>query len=137
MVNPMAPDRNRAAAAGAGAAPVRAVLLDALGTLVGLEPPAPHLRAALTRRGIHVDQGAVDRAMAAEMAHYRAEHGRGGTPTGLIGLREECARLMGAELGPPAADLDDAALVEVLLESLRFFAYPEAPTVLRQLRLRA
>jgi putative hydrolase of the HAD superfamily len=68
------------------------------------------------------------------MAHYRAEHGRGGTPEGLMLLREECARLMGAELGAPAAGLDDAALMAVLLEALHFFAYPEVPAVLQDLR---
>ncbi len=130
----MAPDRNRADAADAVDPPVQVVLLDALGTLVGLEPPAPHLRAALARRGVEVDLRTAGRAMAAEMAHYRAEHGRGGTAEGLADLRAACARLMGAELGPMAAELDEAALLEVLLEALRFFAYPEVPAVLRDLR---
>lgn len=113
---------------------MQAVLLDALGTLVGLEPPAAHLRDALARRGIDVALATASAAMRAEMAHYRAEHGRGGTPEGLAVLRAECAQLMGTTLGAPAAALDRAELLEVLLESLRFFAYPEAPAVLRRLR---
>ncbi|MCW3013791.1 MAG: family hydrolase [Solirubrobacterales bacterium] len=112
----------------------RAVLLDALGTLIGLEQPAPHLRAELAARGIHVTAARAAAAMRAEMAHYRAEHHRGGTPEGLVALRRECAGLMAAALGPPAARLDAAQLQEVLLASLHFFAYPEVPGVLRHLR---
>ncbi len=48
----------------------RAVLLDALGTLVELEPPAARLRAAL---GGDLPRDEVERAMRAEMAYYR-EH---------------------------------------------------------------
>jgi putative hydrolase of the HAD superfamily len=110
------------------------VLLDALGTLVGLEPPVPHLMAELSARGVTVTAAQAAAAMRAEMAHYRAQHQRGGTPEGLAALRRECAQLMGAELGPAAAGLDDAQLQEVLLASLHFFAYPEVPGVLRELR---
>lgn len=130
----MASDRNRASATDADGLPVRVVLLDALGTLVGLQAPPPHLRAALARRGIDVDLCTAETAVRAEMAHYRAEHHRGGTPEGLRAMRQECATLIGATLGPPAEALDDTTLLEVLLESLCFFAYPEVPQVLRTLR---
>lgn len=111
-----------------------AVLLDALGTLVGLEPPAPRLVDALTARGVVVTTGQAQAAMRSEMAHYRAEHHRGGTPDGLAVLRRECAVVLGEALGPPATALGPAALQDALLASLRFFAYPEVPAVLRELR---
>lgn len=130
---PMVCDGNPAAGAGLRP-PVRAVLLDALGTLVGLEAPAPRLQAELAARGVCVTGGQAARAMAAEIAHYRAQHHRGGTPAGLAAVRRECAHLMGRALPPVAASLGVAALLEVLLASLRFFAYPEVPSALRRLR---
>jgi putative hydrolase of the HAD superfamily len=136
MMDPMACDGNRADTEhrATPAPPPQVVLLDALGTLVGLEAPAPHLRAQLAARGITVTAAQAAAAMRAEMAHYRAQHHRGGTPDGLAALRHECAQLMGAALGRAAARLDAAQLQEVLLASLRFFAYPEVPGVLRALR---
>ncbi len=117
-----------------GPVPVRAVLLDALGTLVGLQPPAPHLVAALAARGIAVSERRAHAAMAAEMAHYRAQHHRAGTPDGLAAVRAQCAQVLGDGLGAPAVGLDAGARLEVLLASLRFFAYPEVPGVLTSLR---
>ncbi len=50
-----------------------AILLDALGTLVALEPPAPRLRAELAQRfGLEVSEEEAARAIAAEIAYYRA-----------------------------------------------------------------
>lgn len=112
---------------------MRAVLLDALGTLVGLEPPAPALVAALSARGVSVTPEAAAAACRAEMHHYRAEHHRAGTTDGLAQVRAECAAVLQEAL-PPAADLGGATMGEVLLESFRFGAYPEVPAVLRALR---
>src|SRR3954447_21979002 len=50
----------------------KALLLDALGTLIGFEPPAPHLQAALRSRGYEVDLAAAQDAIRAEIAYYRA-----------------------------------------------------------------
>lgn len=113
---------------------MRAVLLDALGTLVGLEAPAPRLVAALAARGVHVSEARARTAMAAEMAHYRSQHHRGAEPAGLAAVRRECADVLGRALGRAAAGLDDEERLAVLLESLRFFAYPEVPGVLVRLR---
>lgn len=113
---------------------MRAVLLDALGTLVGLEAPAPHLVAALAARGIDVSDSRAGTAMAAEMTHYRSQHLRGGTPDGLAEVRFECAEVLGRALGRAAAGLDDEERLAVLLQSLRFFPYPEVPGVLTRLR---
>lgn len=115
---------------------MRAVLLDALGTLVGLEPPVPHLLRALADRGVRVQPQAAGAAVRAEMALYRAEHHRAGDAEGLAAVRAQCAAALRDALGPDAAGLDDTQMGEVLLESFRFFAYPEVPEVLRELRAR-
>lgn len=115
---------------------VEAVLLDALGTLVGLEPPVAHLVAELAARGVAVTPEAAGVAVHQEIAHYRAEHHRAGTPAGLRVLRAECAAILRAALAPAADGLDAATMADVLLGSFRFFAYPEAHAVLRGLRAR-
>ena len=48
---------------------VRAVLLDAMGTLIELEPPAPRLRAELrARAGLEVSEAEARAAMGEEIA---------------------------------------------------------------------
>lgn len=113
----------------------RAVLLDALGTLLALSPPAPRLRDQLRARfGIEVDAATARRAMEEEIAYYRAHHLEGGDEAGLAALRRRCAGVLATALGPPAADLPVAAMEEALLESLHFEPYPEVPAALRCLR---
>jgi putative hydrolase of the HAD superfamily len=111
----------------------RAVLLDALGTLVELEPPWPHLVGALAARGVVVPEADARRAMRAEMAFYRAHHDEAADWAGLVDLRTRCAGLVRAEL---ALALPVEDVLEALLEALRFRAYAEAPGVLRALRSR-
>ena len=53
---------------------VRALLLDALGTLLELEPPVPALRAELAGRGVVIDDAEAGAALVAEITHYRAHH---------------------------------------------------------------
>jgi putative hydrolase of the HAD superfamily len=113
---------------------VRAVLLDALGTLVGLAPPAPLLRAELAARGVEVSEAQAAAALRAEMAHYRAEHGVARDAAGLAALRADCTEVLRAALPAHARDVDD--LQDVLLGSLRFSAYPEVAGTLRALRER-
>ena len=101
-----------------------AILLDALGTLVALEPPAPRLRAELAGRfGLEVSERQAARAIAAEIAFYRAHLDEGRDPAGLEALRRECAGVLRAEL--PAADLELDPLVDALLASLRFTAFAD------------
>ena len=101
-----------------------AILLDALGTLVALEPPAPRLRAELAGRfGLEVSERQAARAIAAEIAYYRAHLDEGRDPAGLETLRRECAEVLRAEL--PAADLELDPLVDALLASLRFTAFAD------------
>ncbi len=109
------------------------MLLDALGTLVELESPGPHLAAALAARGAPVGEAAARAAMLAEMAYYRAHHDEAGTRAGLADLRRRCARIVADALGSPLAIGDVEA---ALLSALRFRAYPEVSGVLRELRRR-
>src|SRR5438034_2731051 len=63
----------RVARRGARIARPRAVLLDALGTLLTFDPPAGHLRDELRARlGVDVGAAAAEAAVRAEIAYYRA-----------------------------------------------------------------
>ncbi len=117
----------------------RALLLDALGTLLALEPPAPALRAELARRfGIKLSEAQAKRAIAAEIAYYRAHLDEGRDPATLLELRERCAeRLREAVPEVPAlalVPLDE--LIDALLASLRFRPQPNALAALRDARAR-
>jgi putative hydrolase of the HAD superfamily len=113
----------------------RAVLLDALGTLLELQPPAPRLQAALREHaGLDVGEALAARAIAAEIRYYRAHLHEGGTPPGLADLRDRCAEIVRAELG--ANEVPRAALVDALLAALEFRAFPDAAPALAALRER-
>jgi putative hydrolase of the HAD superfamily len=105
-----------------------AVLLDALGTLLTFEPPAPHLRAALRERtGVDIGSGAAREAIRAEIAYYRAHLHEGSDPEALHDLRVRCAEAMGLPFPTPV-------VLDALLTSLRFHAYPDSAPTLRALR---
>jgi putative hydrolase of the HAD superfamily len=108
---------------------VKAILLDALGTLLGFEPPAPHLQAELHRRGYVISRAEAERAIRAEIAYYRAHIDEGRDRESLLGLRVRCARAM--EL-----DVPEAAALDALLAALRFYAYPDSAPALVALRER-
>lgn len=114
-----------------------AVLLDALGTLVVLEPPAPRLQRALAARcGVSVSEPEAERAIAAEISYYRAHMDEGRDPATLAALRRRCAEVLGEAL-PAAARAgigDTDALVKALLESLQFSVFDEVPAELQLLR---
>jgi putative hydrolase of the HAD superfamily len=113
------------------------VSLDALGTLVALEPPAPLLMDALAERGVSVDERQAAAAMAAEIAYYRAHHDSAFDAASLADLRTRCAAVLGDALQRSGADLRGLApgdLLVALLGSLRFRPYPEVPDALRVLR---
>jgi putative hydrolase of the HAD superfamily len=111
----------------------RAVLLDALGTLVELEPPWPLLRAELAARGAGVTEDEARAALLAEIAYYREHHDEAHDHAALEGLRDRCADVLAGAL-PRHARVPD--LRAALLASLRFRPYPEVPEVLRELRRR-
>lgn len=115
-------------------ADTEAVLIDAYGTLVGLDPPVPALRAGLAAAGHHHDEATVAAAFAAEVAHYRAHHLRAGTRRGLAAVRLECAAVMAGHLGADAPS--PAAMADILLAGLRFRLFPDALPALDALRAR-
>jgi putative hydrolase of the HAD superfamily len=115
------------------AAGVRAVLLDALGTLVELRPPAPSLRAAIAARtGVDVGLEAAERGFAAEIAHYLANHMRGSDRESLELLRDECAEAMRVAIGRP--ELDHATVRAAMLEALAFEPFADVEPALVALR---
>ena len=118
-----------------GVSAVRAVLVDVLGTLVELRPPAPALRRALREEaGVDIGDETAQRAFGAEIEHYRAHHLEGGTPEGLERLRDDCAAVLHEAIGEP--DLDRALVREAMLAALEFAPYPDAAPALRELRRR-
>jgi putative hydrolase of the HAD superfamily len=115
----------------------RAVLLDALGTLLELEPPAPRLRDELGRRfGVEVSPDQARDAIAAEIAYYREHLNDGRDPESLAGLRARCAQALRDALAPEARARipSGGALVETLLASLHFDPFPDAVRALPALR---
>jgi putative hydrolase of the HAD superfamily len=112
---------------------VKAALLDALGTLVELERPWPHLVAELRARGVSVSEEDAKRAMLAEMSYYKGNHDDAKDFAGLKDLRRRCAAIVQGELGTalPVAEVEDA-----MLAAIRFRPYPEVRAVLGALRER-
>jgi putative hydrolase of the HAD superfamily len=112
----------------------RAVLLDAMGTLLGFADPAPRLRDGLRARlGVDVGAEPARAAIRAEIAHYRAHLHLGRDARSLAALRADCAEAMRPALGP-AADAPGEVLTAALLDALAFSAYPDAAPALRALR---
>jgi putative hydrolase of the HAD superfamily len=115
-----------------------AILLDALGTLVALEPPAPRLSAELAARfGLTVSEEEAARAIAAEIAYYRAHLDEGRDESSLRQLRWRCAEVLRSALpGDVARRLPDDPPVEALLASLHFTAFPDVRPALEAARAR-
>jgi putative hydrolase of the HAD superfamily len=103
---------------------VRAVFLDALGTLVELEPPWVALR---ERVPAEVSDEALMAAIRAEMSYYREHAHEGRDAESLADLRVRCAELVSRELGTEVT-------AQQLVESIRFAAYSDADPALRALR---
>ena len=118
---------------------MKALLLDALGTLVELPPPAPALRDELLERfDVEVTLTQAERAIAAEIAYYRARFDEASDPESLVVLRRSCAEVLRQAL-PRSAVLDAVdvdGLVEALLGALRFRAYDDAAPAIRSARAR-
>jgi putative hydrolase of the HAD superfamily len=119
-------------AAGMARQPIRAITLDALGTLLELLPPAPRLRDGLRSLGVEVSVEEAGRAMKAEIAFYRGHLWMGRDAAGLAELRRACAEVLRDALGRPELDLD--ALEATLLAAIRFAPFPDAVPALRELR---
>ncbi|MFL5892235.1 MAG: HAD family hydrolase [Solirubrobacterales bacterium] len=102
----------------------RAVFLDALGTLVELEPPWVSLR---NRVPAEVSDERLMAALRAEMAYYRDHAHEGRDEASLAELRERCAAIVSEKLGL-------VITVDELVEAIRFFAYPDVVPALSGLR---
>jgi putative hydrolase of the HAD superfamily len=111
---------------------VRAVLLDALGTLVELQPPAPRLRRLLRESGFDVTEEQAQAGFLAEIAYYLDHHLDGSDPERLERLRDRCAEELRRALGLPG--LDHATARRALLGALEFTAYPDTLPALAELR---
>lgn len=123
--------------AGAPRVATRALLIDGLGTLVCLAPPAPALRQELSARfGVEVSEAQAGAALAAEITYYRAHMGSGRDADSLGALRRRCAEVLRDALPPSErlAALDIAAVTEALLGALRFEAYADARPALMRAR---
>src|SRR5215210_6470520 len=103
---------------------LRAVFLDALGTLVELEPPWVYLR---ERVPPDVDDERLVAAARAEMRYYREHAHEGRDAASLAELRRRCAEVLSKELGTTVT-------AEDLVDAVKFRAYPDAEAALNRLR---
>jgi len=112
--------------------PIAAVSLDAMGTLLTFDPPAPLLRSALREDpGIAVADDVARDAIRAEIAFYRAHMHTGRDAASVAALRRASAEAMRPVL---RTDAHPEALTGALMAALRFRAYPDAVPALRALR---
>lgn len=100
----------------------RAVLFDALGTLVELEPPWIALAAVL-----EMDETDVAPAVKAEMDFYKEHAHEGKDASSLEALRARCADILSWEL-------DREVPVKTMMDAIRFQAYDDARPALDELR---
>ena len=112
----------------------RAVLLDVLGTLVRMEPPAPLLREELARRGAEIDLASAEAGFAAEIGYYIEHHLEGRDGRSLAGLRDRCAAVLHDALGRPDTPIGEVR--EAMLASIRFEPYPDVAPALSEMRAR-
>jgi putative hydrolase of the HAD superfamily len=110
----------------------RAVLVDALGTLVELQPPAPRLRERLAEAGFEVSEERAAAGSGAEIGYYLAHHLDGSDPASLEDLRDRCAAAMMEALEVPG--LDHGTARRAMMEALEFRPYPDSVPGLRALR---
>lgn len=101
------------------------MFVDALGTVVELDSPWAHLASGL---GIEADERVVA-AVRSEMAYYRDHAHEGTDAAALAELRRRCAELLSEQLGREVS-------VGLMMNSIRFRAYPDAKPALIALRER-
>jgi putative hydrolase of the HAD superfamily len=114
----------------------RAVLLDALGTLLEMEDPGPPLAGELAALGAPVAVEEARTAVLAEMTYYKDHHDEAADAERLADLRRRCAEVLRDALPPAARELGVPRLTGALLAALRFRPYDEVPGTLATLRER-
>jgi putative hydrolase of the HAD superfamily len=110
----------------------RAVLVDALGTIVELQPPAPRLRALLADAGFEVSEERATAGIGAEIGYYLTHHLDGSSREALEDLRDRCATEMMKAL--ELSGLDHPTARRAMMEALQFEPYADAAPALRALR---
>jgi putative hydrolase of the HAD superfamily len=114
---------------------IRAVTIDALGTLVHMQPPGPRLKARLKALAdVDVTEEEATAGFRAEIGYYLEHHLEGGDPESLDALRDRCADILRQALA--IEDVPLATVREALLGSLHFDAFADAPAALQELRSR-
>ena len=100
----------------------RAVLFDALGTLVELEPPWVPLAKVL-----EMDEADVAPAVRAEMDFYKEHAHEGKDEESVAALRARCADILSWEL-------DREVPVQTMMDAIQFEAFGDAKPALDELR---
>jgi putative hydrolase of the HAD superfamily len=107
---------------------IQGVLLDALGTLVRLEPPATRLQHSLrVRLGLDLSLDRCNAGMQAELRHYGANCVRAHDAATLASLRLECADVLADAL---AAGPNGPEVLPCLTDAIVFAAFPDAAPAL-------
>lgn len=102
----------------------RAILIDAMGTMLRLLPPWELIDAGAVAG---IEPARVRAAFRTEMAYYRDHAEQGSDAERLAELRERCAAVLSAELGREVG-------VATMMAAIRFEAYSDAGPALGELR---
>lgn len=114
-----------------------AILFDALGTLIELEPPAPLLCGEFQRRfDIAMPVLQAERAIATEISYYRNHLDDGANMEELVELRRRCVMAMLDELPSAAQRIPVEELTEALMASIAFRVFPDVGFALGAARTR-
>jgi putative hydrolase of the HAD superfamily len=108
-----------------------AVTVDAMGTIVDLDDPAPRLRRALAERGVQRELNQVAAAFRAEVAYYLPRTLEGRDDASLADLGRRCA---GVFLEHAEAQLDPAEFAPAFLDSIVFSPLDGAAEALSRLQ---
>ncbi len=109
-------------------------MIDAMGTLIALQPPAPRLARELDQRfGLEVTGAQAERAIAAEIRYYRSHMNEGRDDRTVAELRRRCAAEMRSAL-PDLSNVGEQALTDALIASLEFALFDDAREALEAAR---
>ena len=109
-------------------------MIDAMGTLIALQPPAPRLARELDQRfGLEVTAAEAERAIAAEIRYYRSHMNEGRDDRTVAELRRRCAAEMRGAL-PDLSNVGEQALTDALIASLEFALFDDAREALQAAR---
>jgi putative hydrolase of the HAD superfamily len=109
---------------------LKAVTIDAYGTLVTLRDPVPALRVALADRAIERDDAVVRRAFEREVEFYLAHAHEGRDDATLALLRRDCTHVF---LEAAGVELDAGDFTSAFVSSLTFDELPGARAACRAL----